>query len=487
MLFPKVLLIVPDLKWYFGYPDMPPAGVAYLGQYLEDHGVEYDILDMTLRYKFSHLRRKVQQFDPDLIGLSLHTYRYRYAYQLLSEIKKITDKPIVVGGPHVSLVEKRILEESVADFAVVREGELPLLELCLGKSLPEIDNLIYREDGAITENPCRSFIKDLERLSFPRYTKFELEKYARKEIGIVSSRGCPYRCTYCNVWMSMGRVYRAQKPENVVAEMKYWYSKGYRHFNFRDDTFNLNGKRVCEICDLIESEGLKDIFINCSGARLDRIDHPLLERMKEAGFHTFQFGVESVNNKILRAIKKNLTVEQIERGIKMACELDFDIVLAFMIGFPGETLEDQKKKFEFALRYPIMAADFYNVVPFPKTELFSQLRKENLFWIEPEIYLNKVMKRVNMPLFDNGMMTPGERTIALKLGEKAYRKTRQKYVERRLSGWGCLGKVLAWFIFSKTIYQLKLYLDHFRLMYKLRFYLTKIMRLRKEYRITLKN
>lgn len=194
MRFQRVLLVIPNLRWHFGYPDAPPAGVAYLGQYLEDNGIEYDVLDMTLRYKFSHLRRKILQFNPDLIGLTLHTYRYRYAYQLISELKKITDKPIIVGGPHVSLMEKKVLEESTADFAIVREGELPLLELCLGKSLPEIDNLIYRENGVVIENPCRDFIKNPDSFNFPRLTKFEMGKYAKKVIFL------RLILSYSNIW-----------------------------------------------------------------------------------------------------------------------------------------------------------------------------------------------------------------------------------------------------------------------------------------------
>src|SRR5208283_4801867 len=113
-------------------------------------------------------------------GLSLYTYRYRRAYELISRIKGVTEKPIVIGGPHVSLWGKRCLEECAADLGIRYEGENPLLELCLNEPLNSIQNLIYRDNGQVKENTVRPFNTDLDALPFPKFSAFELTKYAEK-------------------------------------------------------------------------------------------------------------------------------------------------------------------------------------------------------------------------------------------------------------------------------------------------------------------
>lgn len=478
MRFQRVLFIIPDLKWHFGYPSCPHTGVGYLAELLEEHGVRYNVLDMTLGYKLTHLRKKIQEFNPDLIGITIYTYRYSDAYQLISQVKQITDKPVVIGGPHVSLWREKALEENLADFAIKNEGEYPFLELCLGKPFEEIDNLIYYNRANIKENPNRSFVKNLDDFPFPKYNHFEMDKY--RMIGIVSSRGCPQRCTYCAVKTMMGRGFRQRSPQNVVSELKYWYQKGYRRFEFCDDTFNISMKRIYEICDLVEKEELTDMILGCSGMQLDRVNRPLLKKMKETGFQSLQFGIESASNEILQSIKKNETMEQMEEGVKIACELGYEVFLFFMIGFPGESLADVQKSFEFSLKYPIVAANFYNIIPYPGTELFDYLQKNNLFLIDPKVYLNNVTTRNMRPLFRTASMTMAERKKALLLGQKVWRKTRQNHIERSLKKFGFLGKAFAWFTCIKLIFSVKAWLDHFRLFNKVRCRSITLLGLRKD-------
>ena len=215
--------------------------------------------------------------------------------------------------------------------------------------------------------------------------------------------------------------------------------------------------------------------------RLDRVDQPLLKRMKEVGFHTLQFGIESFNDQILQSMKKGETTEQMEEGVRIACELGYDVVLFFMIGFPGETMVDVQRSFDFSLKYPIVAANFYNVIPYPGTELFDYLEKNNLFSIDPEVYLNEDMTRSRRPLFRTTSMTIAERKKALELGERFSRKTRQKNIEQRLRRFGILGEAFTWFITTKLIFGIKIWLDHYRLTYKLRLYVMKNLKLRKAY------
>lgn len=480
MRFQQVLFVIPNLKWLFGYPNYPHAGVGYITELLEQHGIKCGILDMTLGNNLSSLRKEIQRFKPDLIAVTLYSYRYRRSYQLIRQIKQFTDQPVVIGGPHVSLLKRESLEESGADLAVTYEGEYPLLEVCLGESFEKVDNLIYRDGEGIKENPSRPFIENLDALPFPKYSPFELGKYGERSIAIISSRGCPYQCIYCSVKTTMGRNFRPRSPENIISELRYWYSRGYRHFDFNDDTFNVDIKRVYEICDLIQKEKLTNIFLSCGqGMRLDRVNRPLLERMREVGFYRLGFGIESFNNPILQSIKKGETIEQMDEGVRTACELGYDVALAFMLGFPGETWMDIQNSLKFSLKYPVTSASFFNIIPYPGTELFDRLKEDELLLTDPYSYLDEDMTNSRKVLFRTDTMSMAERKKALELGARFQRRSYQKHMERRLRRLGILGKVLAWFICTKLMWRLRMWLDHYELTYRTRLFVMKVLRLRK--------
>ncbi|MCM8781096.1 MAG: cobalamin-dependent protein, partial [Candidatus Omnitrophica bacterium] len=180
------------------------AGLGYIAQMLQDEGFQYDVLDMSLGYSYKDLNKKILNFKPELIGISMMTYRYKDTYSMIKQIK--SDFPnisIVVGGPHVSLFRQVVLYDCPEiDYGVVLEGEHTLIELCKGYSYESIKGLIFRKQGAIIYNGDRPFIEKLDELPFPRYEKFELGKSFNKHwnaLPIVSSRGCPFECIYCTV------------------------------------------------------------------------------------------------------------------------------------------------------------------------------------------------------------------------------------------------------------------------------------------------
>lgn len=453
MRFKKVFFIIPDLKGFYGWPSFPHTGVGYISTFLESHGIEHEVLDMNLGYKVKTLKRKIQSFKPDLIALTLYTYKHSLTYELITQIKKDFDIPIVVGGPHVSLFKTKALKGNLIDFAIKNEGERPLLHLCIGKELDEIPNLIYSNNGTPVENSNQPFYEDLDQIPFPKFNQFELDKYGAKEIGIVSSRGCPYQCTYCPIMTTMGRSFRPRSPRSVLSELRYWYEKGYYSFEFTDDTFVQNNERVYQICDLIEKDGLNNLSLGCSqGIRANRINRPILKRMREVGFSCLGFGVESASDRILKSIKKGQTFKQIDEAVKVACELGYDVRLFFMIGFPGETMEDVEKSFQFALKYPVTYANFYNIMPYPGTELFDYLEKNNLFMIDSDVYLNEIITRIREPIFTTSSMSLAERKKALKRGYKISRQVNRQHRIKQYEDLGIIGKILAWFLTSSNVY-----------------------------------
>jgi radical SAM superfamily enzyme YgiQ (UPF0313 family) len=225
------------------------AGLGYIAESLKSSGFAYAVLDMSIGYTYKDLKSKIEKFHPHVIGISMMTYRYKNTYELIKHIKKDhPDIPVVAGGPHVSLFREKVLEDCPQiDYGVVMEGEQTLVNLC-ERGLPDtIPGLMFHKEGNVVCNGDPPLIKELDDLPFPEYERFELEKSINKEINalpIVSSRGCPFDCVYCPVQCSIGGIFRARSPENIMQEIMYWYEKGFRRFSFDDDNFMLLNRKV---------------------------------------------------------------------------------------------------------------------------------------------------------------------------------------------------------------------------------------------------
>src|SRR3990167_7425596 len=222
------------------------------------------------------------------------SYRFLRHYELITLIKSnCPNIPIVVGGPHVSTFREDVLRkcESI-DYGITLEGDETIVELCYNIKSPSlVKGLIYRENSDICYTGDRPLITDLDKLDFPKYIRFDLKKY--EFITIVTSRGCPFRCIYCPVIYTIGNKWRCRAAISVVNEIEYWSKRGFRRFEFGDDNFTLRRERVLEICNEIENRNLSGIKIGLgNGIRADRVDKPLLSRMKEVGFSYVAFGVE---------------------------------------------------------------------------------------------------------------------------------------------------------------------------------------------------
>jgi radical SAM superfamily enzyme YgiQ (UPF0313 family) len=385
------------------------------------------------------------------------TFRYKHLYSVLEMIKGFQgDIKVIAGGPHVTAWKEKVLEQCPAiDFGVSREGEFTIRELCQGKKLGAIKGLIYRRGEDIVFNGERELIENLDIIPFPKYQNFEMDKYG-PIIWINSARGCPYKCIFCQSCSVLGKKWRARSAANVTDELQYWYNRGYRRFSFVDDNFNLDIKRVYRLCDEIERRGLEDISLHCAGVRADRVNHELLKRMREAGFTYLSFGVESASNKVLKALKKSINIEQIDEAVKNAMEAGIDVGMYFMIGSPYETLQDVRESVNFAMKYPIRDVLFSNLVPIPDTELIGWIEENGCLLSTPEEYLNDYPELQKNPLFVGPGMSIQERRIALDYAEMAQRRISERATRRRMkketrvrfSKYGKLAEPLAAFYVS---------------------------------------
>lgn len=457
----------------------PPLGMGYLSQSLQDAGIEHDVIDMKLRgYSERDLLAKIKKHDYDCVGMSVYTVGHKNFFGLLAAIKEQNPRVrTIVGGPHITILGRQILEEySQLDFVFMGEAESSLTSFCKEEDYRTIPGLIYRNGREIL-SPLPLIREDvLDKISWPRYEKFELDKYS-DEMGIISSRGCPYPCIFCSVGLTLGKKVRVRTAENIGEEMEYWYKKGRRIFNFLDDNFTFNKERVFAICDEIEKRKLKGLTLRASnGLRADRLDKEILTRMKQIGFKSFGIGVEAGNDKMLNILKKGETIGQIENAIKLCCNMGFEISLFFVYGTPGETIEDIEDSIRIAKKYPVFKADFYNLMPFPGTQLWQWVQENKAWTADPMELLNSMdknlrfSKKTGKPFFETKELNADVRE---KLSARLRRVTldvQRSGIERMFSKYGILKYVVA-YLGSTMVFQRLFFNNNFirKISNKLRF------------------
>lgn len=442
--FKRFLLVIsPFYSQNVAYWTVFPAGAGYISEYLEKNRIENDIIDMRLEQSEERLFKRIEEFKPDLIGFQILTYRYDVAFNLVKNVMKKTGIKTIIGGPHVSSEKLDAMRESGADFGAKGEGEITLLELMQGKNPAHINGLMYKHDKGIKENSDRPPNHNLDNVPFPRYLKFSLEKYD-KLIPIVTSRGCPYNCTFCTVKLTMGKTFRYRSPENVIKELDYWYKKGYRKFHVLDDNFTLFPDRVSKICDMIIKNKYIGIDLGLpNGVRADKLDENVLKRMKKAGFALFGIGVESGNEEILKNVNKGESLDSIEKAIDMSTKLGFDVELFFTVGNQGETKETVRESFALALKYPVADVKFYNVVPFPNTELNAWIKKHGKFRKDFRKALIFQEAYKGEPFFSTKELSFNDRIFLLDDARKLREFVLKKNMERKLGRLGYFGKMLS--------------------------------------------
>ena len=440
--FKSVLFVVTDVSASYGKALNPHLGIAMLMAYLEREGIKTNVLDLQLGAMVEDVVKKAEEVQADLIGITMFSFDFINTYQKINEIKEKTGLPIVLGGAHISTLKKEVLEKTKADFAIVRDGEIPLLELCSGLPLEKISSLIWRNGAEIVENPLRPLNWDLDQLPFPAYEKFELPKYIHyldRRLPIETSRGCPYSCNYCDVKVSMGQAFRPRTPEHLLAEMKHWYEKGFHYFEFVDDVFTMDLKRAKKICRMILESGLK-IRWNCAnGIRADRVDEELLRLMKEAGCEFVAYGLETGNPEMLKIIKKAITLEKAQETFALTKKIGLKFAVNFIIGHQEETFARALDSIKFAQSIPADYVNFSNMIPYPGTGIYQwieQKEKEGTgrFILPKEEFLKNSTTKLGNPVFETNEFTYEERLKALKLGRALAKKSHLQYRFGKVKG-----------------------------------------------------
>jgi anaerobic magnesium-protoporphyrin IX monomethyl ester cyclase len=365
-----------------------PLGIMALDAYLRTRGYDdIHLFDMRLRKESpAQILDRVLPLQPDVIGLSSLTIERDAIHQLTALIKARRPETItVVGGPYATSSTKTVMRDPTVDYVVVGEGELTfhdLLDTIGHRGDPaDVAGILYRRDGEVVQTPPRATIQDLDALPLPSYDRIDMDAYERypsmnrlvsgKWVVFDTSRGCPFKCTYCHD--VFGKKFRARSPLRVVEDMQCLNrTYGITEFHFYDDIFNFNKKRVLEICRLIRERGLQIHMQFPNGVRADLMDLELLEAMKSAGTYRVCYAIESASPRIQKSMKKNLKIEKVRRLIDDTDRMGILQHGFFMLGFPGETRDEVLSTVQFAVESKLHSAGFYLVTPFEGSPLTQE-------------------------------------------------------------------------------------------------------------------
>lgn len=383
----KILLILPHLPQRMGAPYL---GQQYIAASLIQAGHHVTCIDMAAVYHApttEDVLRHVREHSPDMIGMTLFTYNARRGYLLAQKLKGMT-RLLVAGGPHPTVLPEEPLHHGF-DVSVIGEGELAVREITESVegrlSLADIPGIAWRDEEGLHRSTPRAANNELDTLSFPMlsYESYDHSAYTPQGLmvpgGLMTSRGCPARCTFCANYVT-GRAYRWRSAENVVREMVALRQKhGVTHFPFWDDAFTARRPRLLALCDAIEAEPLlKGITWTCitPGNMVKPSD---LTRMKAVGCTAVNFGLESGDARILRIIQKGTRPERVKASLEAAHGLGMLTIVNFMFGFPEETLESLNNTLQWMKDLAPFTHYFNNrgvLVPFPGTSIYDQWKNK---------------------------------------------------------------------------------------------------------------
>lgn len=403
----KILLIHPlGENWITGQLDvthlfniMPPMGLLSLAAWIEKHGHRADIHDC---YAFPGLDDRIFRFlrqeRPDFVGITSTTSSFLDGIRLATRAKEVLPGVrTVFGGVHMSSLREQLLRDfPVIDYGVVGEGEQALLELMQAddRDLRSIEGLLFRDAGEVVFTGFRQSLLDLDTLPFPAYEKLQgfpdsyklpIFSYPKApNATIITSRGCPYTCSYCDRSV-FRRTYRSNSPEYMIELMNTLQRRfNIKHVNIYDDTFTLKRKRVIDFCELKNKTGLNMTF-NCA-ARTEQLDSEMLSVMKKAGCWMISLGIETGDPALLKRHRSFLPnggtedpLEKVRTMVHQIKRAGIRVKGLFMLGLPGETEESIEKSMEYVFSLPLDEFNLSKLTPFPGAPIYKDIREHGTF------------------------------------------------------------------------------------------------------------
>ncbi len=430
----KILLIFPPSTSLASWEPMvtTPMGIAYLASSVREAGYEVACLDAVAEahyqetmvndqisrfgLTFEEIMARVEKEKPDLVGLScIFSNQWPSIREISRRVKSLDpDLPVICGGAHPTFLPEMCMNDAPVDFILKGESEVTFVELLnalkTGSSYKEIDGLAWRDGEAVRSNPKTGYIQDLDSIPFPAHDLLNPDKYEKaalpmgyefihpRHVPIVTSRGCPCKCTFCSSTHLWGNRYRVRSAENVLAEMDWLVERfKIRELKIQDDNLTIDRKRARTIFEEMARRPWRLHWNTPNGIATWTLDKEMLRLMKASGCFQITMAVESGNQEVLsKLIKKPLKLDKVREVNQAARDLGISRNAYFIIGFPGETMSQIKDSTSFAreLKLDLWAIFIYN--PLPGSELFQEcLRRgfitEESFFEQGNLYFSSVI------------------------------------------------------------------------------------------------
>ena len=388
----KVLLIYPPITMWERYSSdighaggrQLPLGIFYLASYIRSKGHEVCVIDAEAQQKtVADLVAVASRYRADAVGISATTVAFPRALQVAEAIKEhLGDIPVMMGGPHVTAAAGDVMSHPSIDFAVLGEGEVTLaalLETLDRKEDPSaLGGIVFRRNGQLIVTPRHPYIDIIDDIPFPAYDLVpDMTLYnpppanykALPVANIITSRGCPNQCTFCDRSV-FGQKLRLRSPENIAAEIEMLYRQYHiREIAFVDDTFTLRPERIIELFQILDEKNIR--FPWTCMSRINTVDHDILKFMKEHGCWHISFGIESGSDEILKLIKKKISLQRAAEIIGICRNLRIRTKGFFILGHPGETAASIEQTIRLALELPLDDVVVTLNTPLPGTEQYE--------------------------------------------------------------------------------------------------------------------
>ncbi len=371
---------------------MPPLGLASIAAWLEKQGFNADIVDC---YAHPDAEQRIKDLlrstRPGWIGFSCTTSSFLDGARLARLAKEeVPGIRTVFGGPHVSALKEKVLTTyPEADLVVVGEGEETMAALlaCDGDGLAEIPGLVFRDGDEVRFTGYRDQGIDLDALPFPAYEKlagypqvYQLPIFNYPKApnsSCISSRGCPYTCTYCDRSV-FRRTFRYNSAEYLYEHLRWLRERfGVRHVNFYDDQFTFNRQRVEEFCRRMSDRPLGMTF-NCA-VRAEHVDFDLLRQMKAAGCWMASLGIETGDQELLAQHRQNADLDLLADRIRLIKRAGIRVKGLLMMGLPGETEASIRKSMDYVFSLPIDDFNLAKFTPFPGSPIYETIHDQGTF------------------------------------------------------------------------------------------------------------
>lgn len=450
MRYKKILLIAPPFyRLMGGKNNWIQLGLGYIASFLNKNGFQTMILnadyddkekDISLKEIFAgsdsyrniindmnhpiwqDIKRRISEYKPDLIGITVVLSATLKCAENIARLGReaCPDVKIILGGPHATLVYENTINKDWVDYVARQEGEHTMLELVRGDAFEHILGLSYKDSkGKPAHNKPRELIKDLDSLPFPdpRYLIIPVKDIKNNFGMITSSRGCSLNCIFCSSPRLWNKRVRFRSIDNIMSELEFRHDEyGVARYYFCDDNISINKKFGKELCRRIIDKKW-NITWSCE-ARVKSFDEELLRLMKEAGCRRIKLGVESGSDKVLKYMKKDITVRDVRETVELIKKIGIDITIYILLGMPVEGPEDIEMTYNLLKEIEPAYVSLSVATPHIGSELWDRMKESKIdfpedLWSEyyaqsPTTILNK---NINKDVVDRFLALNDRETV----------------------------------------------------------------------------